>query len=62
MSNPVVSDKMRYGLKPLAVESKQHILTLPCLGTNLYEGTTGSTIIFRIQHNPSGRYVDTQAT
>ena len=58
MSNPVVSDKMRYGLKPIAVESKAHLLTVPCVGTNLYSGDTSSTIIFRIQHNPSGRYID----
>ena len=30
MSHPVVSDKMRYGLKPIAVESKAHLLTVPC--------------------------------
>ena len=62
MSNPVVSDKMRYGLKPIAVESKAHLLTVPCVGTNLYSGDTSSTIIFRIQHNPSGRYIDPTAT
>lgn len=59
---PVVSDKMRYGLKPIAVESKNHILTVPCIGTNIYPGNTSSTIVFRIQHNPSGRYVDPTAT
>ena len=62
MSHPVVSDKMRYGLKPIAVESKAHLLTVPCIGTNLYSGDTSSTIIFRIQHNPSGRYIDPTAT
>ena len=62
MSNPVVSDKMRYGLKPIAVESKAHLLTVPCVGTNLYSGDTSRTIIFRIQHNPSGRYIDPTAT
>lgn len=62
MSNPVVSDKMRYGLKPIAVESKAHLLTVPCVGTNVYSGDTSSTIIFRIQHNPSGRYIDPTAT
>ena len=62
MSNPVVSDKMRYGLKPIAVESKAHLLTVPCVGTNLYSGDTSSTIIFRIQHNPSGRYIDPTTT
>jgi len=61
-STPVVSDKMRYGLKPVAVESKAHILTYPCVGTNSYSGDTSSTIVFRIQHNPSGRYVDPTAT
>ena len=55
---PVVSDKLRYGLKPIAVESKCHIIQCPALGTNLYEGTTASSIVFRIQHNPSGRFVD----
>lgn len=59
---PVVSDKMRYGLKPIAVESKAHVLTLPCIGAASYDGDTSSTIVFRIQHNPSGRYVDPQAT
>ena len=59
---PVVSDKMKYGLKPIAVESKQHVLTLPCVGTNLYDGNTSSNIVFRIQHNPSGRFVDPTAT
>ena len=62
MSNPVVSDKMRYGLKPIAVESKSHILTVPCIGTNTYSGDTGSTIVFRIMHNPGGRYIDPTAT
>ena len=55
---PVVSDKLRYGLRPIAVESKCHIIQCPALGTNLYEGTTASSIVFRIQHNPSGRFVD----
>ena len=55
MSKPVVSDKMRDRLKPIAVESKAHLLTVPCVGTNLYSGDTLSTIISRIQHNPSGR-------
>ena len=59
---PVVSDKMKYGLKPIGVESKTHILTLPCVGTNKYEGNTSSNIVFRIQHNPSGRFVDPTAT
>jgi len=59
---PVVSDKMRYGLKPIAVESKAHVLTLPCIGAASYDGDTSSTIVFRVQHNPSGRYVDPQAT
>ena len=58
MSYPAVSDKMRDGLKPKAVESKTHVLTVPCVGTNFYSGDTSSTIIFRIQHNPSGRYID----
>ena len=61
-ATPVVSDKMRYGLKPIAVESKAHVLTLPCIGASEYTGDTSSTIIFRIQHNPSGRYVDPTAT
>ena len=55
---PVVSDKLHYGLKPIAVESKCHIIQCPALGTNLYEGMTASSIVFRIQHNPSGRFVD----
>ena len=40
MSNPVVSDKMHYGLKPIAVKSKAHLLTVPCVRTNLYSGDT----------------------
>ena len=59
---PVVSDKMRYGLKPIAVESKAHLLTIPCVGTNTYKGDTSNTIVFRVQHNPSGGYIDPQAT
>ena len=55
---PVVSDKMHYGLKAIAVESKAHLLTLPCIGTE----DTSNTIVFRIQQNPSGRYIDPQAT
>jgi hypothetical protein len=62
MSQPVVSDKMRYGLKPIAVESKAHVLSLNCIGTNLYEGSTSNTIIFRINHNPGGRYIDPAGT
>ena len=62
MSTPVVSDRLRYGLKPIAVESKQSVLVIPALGTNVYEGSTSSTIVFRIPHNPSGRYVDPAAT
>ena len=62
MSNPVVSDKMCYALKPIAVGSKGHLLTVPCIGTNLYTGDTSSTIFFRIQHNPSGRYIYPTAT
>ena len=53
---PVVSDKMCYGLKPIAVESKAHLLTIPCVGTNTYKGAS-NTIVFRVQHNPSGRYM-----
>ena len=53
---PVVSDKMHYGLKPIAVESKAHLLTIPCVGTNTYKGAS-NTIVFRVQHNPSGRYM-----
>ena len=54
----VVSDKLRYGLRPKSVESKCHSILCPALGINLYEGTTASSIVFRIQHNPSGRFVD----
>ena len=43
---PVVSDNMCYGLKPLAVESKAHVLTIPCIGTNTYKGGTSNTIVF----------------
>ena len=53
---------MRYGLLPIAVESKAHLLTVPCIGTNLCSGDTSSTIIFRIQQNPSGRYINPTAT
>ena len=28
---PVVSDKLRYGLRPIAVESKCHIIQCPAL-------------------------------
>ena len=52
---------MRYGLKPVAVELKAHVLTIPCIRTNTYKGNTSNTIVFRIQHNPSGRYIDPQA-
>ena len=52
---------MRCGLKPIAVESKAHLLTIPCADTNLYTGDTSSTIIFWIQHNPSSRYIDPTA-
>ena len=45
---PVVSDKLRYGLKPIAIESKCHIIQCPALETNLYEGTTASSIVIRI--------------
>jgi hypothetical protein len=62
MSNPVVSDRLRYGLKPVAVESKQSVITIPALGSTVYSGDTSSNIVFRIQHNPSGRYVDPAAT
>ena len=31
MSYPVVSEKMHYGLKPIAVELKTHLLTVPCV-------------------------------
>lgn len=62
MSNPVVSDRLRYGLKPVAVESKQSVITIPALGSTIYSGDTSSNIVFRIQHNPSGRYVDPAAT
>ena len=55
---PVVSDTLRYELRPIAVESKCHIIQCPALGMNLYKGTTSSSIVFRIQHNPSGRFVD----
>ena len=61
-ATPVVSDKMRYGLKPIAVESKAHVLTLPCIGASNYVGDTSSNIVFRIQHNPSGRFVNPTAT
>ena len=55
---PVVSDKLRYSLRPIAVESKCHIIQCPALGTNLNEGSTALSIVFRIQHNPSGRFMD----
>ena len=59
---PVVSDKMKYGLKPIGVSSNLSTITVPCVGTNAYEGNTSNTIMFRLQHNPSGRYVDPSAT
>ena len=59
---PVVSDKMTYGLKLIAIESNTFILTLPCIGVANYDGDTSSTIVFPIQHNPSSRYVDPKAT
>ena len=61
-SAPHVTTKMHYGLTPVAVESKAHILTLPCTGADSYPGDTSSNIVFRIQHNPSGWYVDSSAT
>ena len=45
---PVVSDKMHYGLKPIAVESKAHALTIPCISMNSYKGDTPNTTIFFI--------------
>ena len=47
---------------PSSNKSKAHLLTVLCIGTNVYTGDTSSTIIFRIQHNPSGRYIDPTAT
>ena len=58
MCNPVVSDKTHYGLKPIAVKSKAHLLTVPCVGTKLDSVDTSSTIIFRRQHN---QYIDPTA-
>ena len=46
--HPVVSGTMRYGLKPIAVESKAHLITIPCIGTNTYAGDTSSTAIYLI--------------
>ena len=57
-----VSDKMKYAMKPIAVESKTHLLTLPFIGAASYTGDTSSNIFFRIQHNPSGRSVDSSRT
>ena len=62
MASPVVSDNMRYGLKLIAIGSKAHLLTVPCVGTNLYSGGTSRTIIFRIQHNPNKCYINPTAT
>ena len=55
---PVVSDKLRYGLRLISVESKCHIIQCPALGMNLYKQSTSSYIVFRIHHNSSGRFVD----
>ena len=55
---PVVIDKLQYGLTPIAVESKCHIIRCLALGANLDEGMTALAIVFRIQHNPSSRFVD----
>ena len=41
---------MLYGLKLIAVESKAHLLTLPCISTNMHKGGTSNTIVFPIQH------------
>ena len=54
----VVSDKLRCGLRLITVESKCHIIQCLALGMNLCEGTMASSIVFRIQHNPSGRFTD----
>ena len=59
---PVARDKMQHGIKPIAVESKAHLLTIPCIGTNQYRGGTSNTLMSHIQHNPCGCYIDPQAT
>ena len=50
----IVIDKNRYGLKPIAVETKAHMLTLLCVGSLTCDGDTLSNIVFRIKHKPSG--------
>ena len=49
-------------LKANSCTIKAHLLMLPCIPTNTYNGDTSDTIVFRIQHNPNGRYIDAQAT
>ena len=61
-ATPVVSDKMHYGLKPIAKETEAHGLTLPCVGAADCMSDTYLTTIFCIQHNPSGRFVNPTAT
>ena len=48
---PVVSDKIWYELKTIAIESKAHVLTLPSIGVASYDGDTSSTIVFKFVFN-----------
>ena len=61
-SVPKVSDKNRYGLKPIAEETKAHMLTLLCVVSLMYDENTLSNNLFRIQYNPSDCFIDPTAT
>ena len=51
-----------YGFKPIAMESKAHVFMLPCVSAREYSGDMSLTIIFLIQHNPRGQFVNPTAT
>ena len=46
---------MRYGLKPIAVDSKTHMLTLPCVSALTH-------IVFQVQHHPHSCLINSTAT
>ena len=46
---------MRYGLKPIAVDSNTHMLTLPCVSALTH-------IVFQVQHHPHSCLINSTAT